>query len=253
MHDRSSILATAFRMLCDVECKVTAAALAMGIKRSRFSQKRQDAWLIERALPGKHGGYFVELGAGDGVTHSNTIALEKYYGWNGLLIEANPDYCQKIRQRRNTACVEACIDGQERHADFLPFGYLGGIVGEDTDNSMAVRKTLLTRHAASMMKLKTRTLASILDQANAPELIDFMSIDIEGAELRVLSTFPFRQYRFGAITVERPNQELHELLSDSGYILDRVFLYDGFYVSEEIANRLGIRRSTFVEVAKRTY
>ena len=51
------------------------------------SQKGQDRWVIFKALPLKRKGYFLDLAAADGITHSNTYALEKLFGWSGLFIK----------------------------------------------------------------------------------------------------------------------------------------------------------------------
>jgi hypothetical protein len=85
-----------------------------------------------------------------------------------------------------------------------------------------------------------RRLCEILGTAGAPTNIDYLSIDVEGAELRILAEFPFDRYRFAALTIERPTPAVHELLSKAGYVLDRVHFYDGFYLSAERAAQLSI-------------
>ena len=93
--------------------------------------------------------------------------------------------------------------------------------------------------------LKTKTLEYVLDKYDAPSTIDYLNLDIEGAETRVLRNFPFDKYKFLAITIERPTAELEENLKRNGYVFvkkSRVKMWEGlldfdsFYVHESIPN-----------------
>src|SRR5207248_779915 len=53
-------------------------------------------------------GFFVEAGANDGLTYSNSLYFEKYHNWTGLLIEPISDLAQKCKQDRPTCLVENC-------------------------------------------------------------------------------------------------------------------------------------------------
>ena len=57
-----------------------------------------------------------------------------------------------------------------------------------------------------MFSVRTKSLLSILDEAKAPRTIEYLSLDIEGAELYVMEHFPFDTYTFLVITVERPRR-----------------------------------------------
>ena len=72
------------------------------------SQLGQDAW-VAAATGYKRSGFFVELGAGDGLYLSNTAALEEHLGWTGICIEPVPrQYGELIRNRR-CACDNSCV------------------------------------------------------------------------------------------------------------------------------------------------
>jgi len=88
--------------------------------------------------------------------------------------------------------------------------------------------------------MRSTTLASILDRHSAPSVIDYLSIDIEGAEYEVLCAFPFDRYTFLAITVEHNNfrgreidasnqKALHSLLTGHGYRRVRSGPVDDYY------------------------
>jgi hypothetical protein len=59
---------------------------------------------------------------------------------------------------------------------------------------------------------------SILHAANAPSTIDYLSLDVEGAEFYIMQHFPFSQYRFNVLTVERPGYQLSALLESQNYV-----------------------------------
>ena len=57
------------------------------------------------------------------------------------------------------------------------------------------------------VEFTTVTLGDILERAKAPRFINFMSIDIEGAELEALKGFPFDKSKIGALAVEHGFRE----------------------------------------------
>lgn len=170
------------------------------------SQKGQDRWVIEEIFAFRHGGYFVDLAATDGVQGNNTLVLERELGWRGIAIEANPHYFAELTKNRSCKCVQACIDETERLVRFLPNGDLGGVIDDDTDNNRAIRADLIDNWETGnkILSMITRTLSSILDECEAPPVIDYLSFDVEGAETRILRQFPFDRYKFLAMTIERP-------------------------------------------------
>merc|ERR1712032_802407 len=92
--------------------------------------------------------------------------------------------------------------------DFVMGGVYGGIVGKQFDNR---------RTNTRAVTLRTVPLANILEQFGAPPLIDYFSLDVEGAEGAVMQDFPFDKYKFLVISVERPKSDLKKLLSHHGY------------------------------------
>ncbi|MFL4976552.1 MAG: FkbM family methyltransferase [Microvirga sp.] len=249
----SGALVQALRLYCEAERKWDSFLAKAGYNRKFFSQKGQDRWAVEGIFKGRRGGYFVELGGGDGRTDSNTYVLERDYDWNGVLIEANPRYVSDIARNRACRCIHACVDAEPGEADFFSFDYMGGILAEGTDYTFARRGPLLRRHRRKITRMRSRSLADILDAVEAPPKIDYLSLDVEGAEHRILSRFPFGRYAFEALTVERPTPAIHGLLSEAGYILDRVHRSDGFYVSRNLADGLGVGRRSFGGIPPKSF
>jgi len=204
-----------------------------------IGQKGQDQWVIETIFNYKTNGYFVDLAATDGIHINNTLLLERELNWNGICIEPNPQYYDKLKKNRICNVTDIVIDkANDIEINFrIDNGELGGIVDNDTDNNYKIRGKELKK--AKILKLKTKTLEYILEHFNAPKIIDYLSLDVEGAEERILSNFPFNKYTFLAMTIERPTPELEKILFNNGYVFVmkcKKLLYDTFYVHKSIPN-----------------
>jgi len=206
-----------------------------------IGQKGQDEWIIDTILKYQKNGYFVDLAATDGIKINNTLLLEQELGWNGICIEPNPNYYKLLKQNRKCHLTDIVIDkDNDSTIDFrIDNGELGGIVDKDTDNNHKIRGKQLKK--AKILKLKTKTLDFILDHFKAPKIIDYLSLDVEGAEERILSNFPFNRYTFLTMTIERPTPKLEKVLFDNGYVFVRKSGvkrngHDTFYVHKSIPN-----------------
>lgn len=208
-----------------------------------IGQKGQDKWIIDKIFKYKKCGYFVDLAATDGVKINNTLLLEKQLNWNGICIEPNPYYYKYLKKNRNCDVTDIVVDKtNDVEIDFrIDNGELGGIVDEDTDNNYKYRGHQLIK--ARILRLKTKTLEYVLDYFNAPKIIDYLSLDVEGCEERILSKFPFNKYTFLAMTIERPTPELEKILFENDYVFVEKSkdslgndTFDTFYVHKSIDN-----------------
>lgn len=173
-----------------------------------YAQNGQDLAALRWLGPAP--GWFVELGASNGVTSSNTLLLESRHGWQGLCIEADPWFFDQLRRHRRCRCVQACVDADEREVRFTPAGATGGIVDADTDNARP-------QAHAGQITMRTRRLGDLLAQVQAPAVIDLLCLDVEGAESRILMGFPFDRWRFRLMMIERASPALHAHLFAQGY------------------------------------
>lgn len=182
-------------------------------KGSWFSQHGQDV-AVAKFLNFKRDGFFVDLAANDAVWASNTFSLEQNFGWKGICIEANPVYWYRL-SFRNCHVVGGIVGGQnnvevEVNLGEAHEGPVGGIVGKDFDNKHGKR-------GKPPEKRYTVALGSIFEMWNAPKVIDYLSLDVEGAETYIMREFPFEKYQFKTMTVERPKDELKDLFTKHGY------------------------------------
>ncbi len=208
-----------------------------------LSQAGQDYWVFGEAFNERIGGFFLDIGAHDGITISNTYILEHRYKWSGLCIEANPNTFRSLKKNRHATCVNACLDSGSGEVEFALRGVLGGIVDSGLDNSES-------RAEGTVIKVKTLPLTDVLREHSAPRTIDYLSIDIEGAEERVLMGFNHEEYRFNCITIERPSDRLRLIFKSHGYILVKeIYGLDCFYVHDEYID--DYKRNLFAFYEKR--
>jgi hypothetical protein len=174
-----------------------------------YAQVRQDQVLLD--LIGDNG-YFIDLASNDAKEFSNTLVLERH-GWNGLCIEPNPGYWYGLSHRKCT--VVGALVGATREQVQVKFrGVYGGIVGK-MDNKLANRKQ---EPKAETERRYTAPLLEVFSQFKVPPSIDYLSLDVEGAEYLIMKDFPFDKYRIKIMTVERPNDELRGLLEEKGFV-----------------------------------
>lgn len=159
-----------------------------------YSQSLQDKWVVE-LLNFKKKGFFLDIGAYDGVQTSNTYTLEQELGWDGICIEANPQVFRSLSEARSSICVNTVLLDYKGECQF----------GTSEINQ------------APFTTLPCDTLTNVLEENNCPLEIDYLSIDIEGCEYDVLKEFDFDKYAVTCMTVE------HNLYLDGDFNKNRIF------------------------------
>jgi len=197
------------------------------------AQLFQDLFVLY-ALQGKRGGYFVEFGATDGVQINNTVLLERNYGWAGVVAEPARFWHERLHSNRKCFISTDCVwrtSGKILTFNETPDRELSTIneLSESDDHrSNRVNGERYQVHTVSLMDL--------LGQANAPTIIDYMSIDTEGSEFEILNAFDFQSYDVRVFTVEHNythnRAKLHDLFTRNGYIrkFETLSQWDDWYV-----------------------
>lgn len=173
------------------------------------------------------GGFFVELGANDGIRQSNTWWLEAEFGWRGVLVEpALNRYFELVRNRgggRNHLECAACVGFQYREP-LLPLHYSDletfRVQGREHDDARLrkVARNLPEGEQQLLFGAAARPLQTILDESGAPEVIDFLSLDVEGGELEVLKGVDHARTRFRVALIESNDIfPIRSLLEQHGY------------------------------------
>ncbi len=191
-------------------------------------------------------GYFVEVGANHPTEGSQTWHLEQT-GWTGVLVEPQPDLAAFLTTSRKarvfaTACSSPANAGQS-----LPLHVDGARSALDRDRMATGAR------AAYTIIVPTRTLDSVLEEAGAPVLIDFLSIDVEGHEIEVLSGFDVNRWQPLLILIEDHvgNLRTHRYLTSSGYKLIRRIGNNGWYVPAE--EQFSMSASERLEILRKYY
>ncbi len=203
------------------------------------SQHAQDHLVLE-LLGGLRGGFFLDSGAADGVVASNTLLLERHYGWRGICVEPDAAFFAALVRNRTSHCVNCCLYDRDGTVEFVHASYLSGI--REAYEPQHLR--LVTRiHGERLRTTRrpARTIRSVLREHNAPPVIDYWSLDTEGSELTILQSFPFEDYAFRVLTVEHnrgPMQEqIRAFLETRGYSRFRTLDIDDCYVRGQVSPR----------------
>lgn len=171
------------------------------------SQIGQDRWVCE-FFNFKRDGFFLDIGAFDGVSISNTWTLEKELGWKGICIEAGIQNVHQCALNRNCRVMHFAVTDFMGQVNFHEVSGLGKITfnGEQTVDAV--------------------TMDYILKLHPCPRHIEYASLDVEGSEPDVLKGFPFDEYQVDLWTIEHNlysdgpmhKDEIYKIMKEHGYI-----------------------------------
>lgn len=192
------------------------------------SQAGEDLFLYENFFFGRKGGTFLEMGALDGVTYSNSYFFEKSMDWSGLMIEGSPTlYGKLVRNRPGVVALNAMVCDEARELHWIDQAITG-------EGSTAVGgawelmpEAFRAKHhgklsPAEVAKLPTVPCVSLADVLGrfGVRHVDLFSLDVEGAEASVLRTIDFDRFAASVIVLEMrgSDSEALTILKEKGYI-----------------------------------
>ncbi|VVC28637.1 Hypothetical protein CINCED_3A020376 [Cinara cedri] len=158
---------------------------------------------IAKILDYTKGGFFIECGALDGETRSNTLYFERYYGWTGLLIEADPlNFVKMLNKGRQAYLSPSClsVNPYPEIVSFLQRSNMGRIADDEVVEDEVISNTFETKKSP-MINVQCFPLYTYLLALNIT-VIDYFSLDVEGSELNVLKTIPFDKIDIKTLSVE---------------------------------------------------
>jgi len=188
-------------------------------------------------------GFFIEVGANDGYSQSNTYYLEFGRKWSGILVEALPTLYQKCLTMRKRSMIYNCAlvapDYKDRNITVKYAGLMslvrGAMSPEKEDQHIKDGLKYQNLSGTYSIEVSARTLESILDEVK-PSKIDFFSLDVEGYELNVLRGVNLKKYRPLYILVEaRHYEDVNTYLCENGYRkLEKLSYHDYLYKNTEL-------------------
>ena len=162
-----------------------------------YSQDNQDKYLEYIVFKGFKNGVYVDVGAHDGVSFNNTLYFEKNNNWTGILIEPIKSVFDKlVINRPNSINLNCAVCNNDGETEFLcNTGYTEMISGiKDNFDRRHLqrlrRENIQYGSTTELIKVKTQKLETILDENNVTH-INYLSIDVEGAEFEVIKSINF--------------------------------------------------------------
>ncbi len=187
-----------------------------------YSQVSQDQFLFERFFFGKRNGVFVDIGAYDGQTFSNSLFFEQSMGWRGLCVEPQPIPFSKLVAARTAKCEQVCVSDFEGESEFVEC-----TAGIDETMLSGLAQHFDPRHVERLERFSTESvvrrvrvvkLSTLLEKYGLYD-IDYCSIDVEGGELSVISELDLDRFRISVFTIENnyDDDRITRLMDSKGY------------------------------------
>lgn len=211
-----------------------------------YSQDNQDKFINQVFFRNRKKGFFIDIGAHNGVTFSNSCFFEKQLGWDGLCVEPIPEVFQALKNNRTCKLENACITDEDKEVTFTRIsGYgemLSGITDKYDPRHLERIKRTIDEQGGGVEEIKVKgvRLDSLIEKYNIRS-VDFLSVDTEGNEWPIIQTIPFDKIQPKLILVENNynDNRIKDFLYSKGYIfcinlMDDVFHFGPLSFTEKI-------------------
>ena len=200
-------------------------------------------FVIENILDNKKNGVFIDVGAYDGNIVSNTLYIEDCLYWTGICIEPNPEVFLKLKDNRNCNCLNFGVSDIELDMNFYKVNGYAEMLSGFTDYLSKEHKdrieseVLKYNDSVEIIKVKSKRLDNILKENNI-DYVDYLSIDTEGNEFRVLKSIDFKKCYIKVISSENNDNsiEVRELLTSNGFNFIKNVCGDDIYINTNNRN-----------------
>ena len=167
----------------------------------------------------KEKGFYIELGAFDGITQSNSYFFELNRNWKGILIEPSKSAFELCcKNRPNSIVVNCCCVSNIYKDDTILGDFNSTLMSSVNGNRLK---------ANDLIEVKAMTLEKILDENISNDIeIDFLSLDTEGYELPILQGLNLDKYRPKYLLIEIYRNDFNNILTylqSKNYILHSNF------------------------------
>jgi FkbM family methyltransferase len=205
-----------------------------------YSQDGQDKYIHTQFFRNKRKGFFVDIGANDGITLSNTNFFEKELGWEGICIEPNPDTFKRLLAARKCITLNGAISNHSDKATFLKItGHsemLSGLIDFYDDEHLRRIDEELKLYGGEKQEISVKCYKlNELFESYKVKNIDYMSIDTEGGEYNIIETIDFKKISISVISIENPYNDarIRKLLFLNDFELNNILGSDEIYKNKK--------------------
>ena len=209
-----------------------------------FSQYGQDLFVDAFLFRGRRDGFFVDIGAYDGITYSNTYFLERELGWQGICFEPHPEVFRKLAAARRCTVVNAGVGPRSGRLQFLTLpesvemgsGFLEHFPQHHRDPDWV---NMMRRTGATLRDLDILEINEALASRAGRTKIDYISIDTEGADFDILRALDLRRFNVEVIDIENNffGDDICVYLDRQGYELRGILGSNEIYQKRRAGSR----------------
>ncbi|CAD5125977.1 DgyrCDS14158 [Dimorphilus gyrociliatus] len=211
---------------------------------------------VDEIFDGKENGTYIECGAGDGETYSNSLFFEIRRKWTGVLIEAGrKNYDLLKMKKRKAILINAALGNKTELVKFIEAGFTGGI---DKNMEKSHKKWIFQNFPYNLTNSKQLIQSfRFIDiiEAVGMKVVDYLILDVEGSEITILETIPLSLYVINIIQVEFLVKMDVEKTSRKLDKIKDIILSTNLYIYFDIiknTDALFIRKDIFYDFEKRS-
>jgi len=201
-----------------------------------YSQLGQDKF-VDEYLQFKKNGVFLEIGAHDGKSCSNTLFFEEYRNWSGICVEPGTEEFKKLCENRKSINLNCCISDYDGESEFTYIeGYSMMLSGLSESYNFSHENRInneVGSYGGKINKLKMPVfkLQTILDEHQIHE-IDYCSIDTEGSEFNIVKSIDFDKTNIKIFSIENNygDTTIQNYLETKGYVLYKKLQWDDIFI-----------------------
>lgn len=212
--------------------KKTLKKIIRPLYKTSYAQGGEDM-ILNSIFTGVKKGTYIDIGANSPFDQSNTAFFYKK-GWTGYNIDANPHAIKRLNSQRKKDCNILALlsdDNAEVNYNYFEISLYNGV-----NNPEEIPSKLLKTE-----RIKGKTLKQLIEEYNIPSTIDFLSIDVEGYDYKVLQSIDFNLLRPRAIVIESfdylvdksLNNKFSQLLQEKDYLFIAKTITNSIYVTKE--------------------
>ncbi len=188
---------------------------------------KNDKFFNEVIFKNKKKGYFIEIGACNGIHESQCYIFEKYNEWEGICVEPQKSYHKHLAKNRKNVCFDAISDTNDivMFTEIKNRKMCSGITKKiDELEDKRLFKIGQIRQNEVTYQVQSKTLKNLLDSYKCPKTIDWVSIDAEGCELCILKKFfeendsKYKILSFSLETNKPDLKEINKILINNNYV-----------------------------------